>query len=376
MTQELIYVNAFAVFVLLIILGSFIKNSDLRTPLSKAFATLSLMTLAILLSDTLHEIAGNMTAFPGWLFIVLSTIVFILPPAIALTWLYLTGFFLEQKKPGSQWVVLLMHLPLAVGTVIALTSPFTGLYFTTGSGNTYARGPLYMLHIAIVYGYLLAAFINIITYRRLVRRDHYYSLLFFAVPPGVVGFIQAFFESAPFTWAALVLSLLMVYLFVLANQANTDYLTRLFNRREYEKKLRTYMKATVKHRRFGVALLDLDGFKDINDVYGHGVGDDALRTMAKALRATFDKPTDTIARVGGDEFTVISLLDEDKSAEVMRARIDTTLKALNRKAVFPFELKASVSVLEYDKDKTPDFDQFLRLLDDKLYLHKDEKRRV
>ncbi|MGI4789012.1 MAG: diguanylate cyclase domain-containing protein [Janthinobacterium lividum] len=88
-------------------------------------------------------------------------------------------------------------------------------------------------------------------------------------------------------------------------QADHDPLTELLNHRAFQKRLED---ETARAQREGtslaVVMLDLDGFKFFNDVYGHLVGDDVLRQFAKQLRAVC-RSYDTVARFGGDEFALL-----------------------------------------------------------------------
>ena len=84
-----------------------------------------------------------------------------------------------------------------------------------------------------------------------------------------------------------------------------DHLTQLPNRRFLEMSLRTALTEFQVHKDpFGVLLLDLDGFKGINDSYGHSCGDCALKEAATTMTGSL-RPTDTIGRWGGDEFLAI-----------------------------------------------------------------------
>ncbi|MFW6299287.1 MAG: diguanylate cyclase domain-containing protein [Bacillota bacterium] len=375
MTTALLFVNIYAVLVLMVVFVSFMRNSDLKASQDKTFMVLITLNLLMLVFDSLHVVVEGSQAFPEKVFQFISLLLYIFPLMIAIGWLYMTGFFLGQKPPRNRWITLIVHTPFVLSVAIAVLSLFTGWYFDVGPLNTYERGPLYLLHVAIVYGYLFIAFINILRHRKLLRRDHYYPMLFFAIPPTVVGFIQTAYQDFPYTWAALTLSIVMVYLFVLSIQVNTDYLTGLFNRKEYEQKMRTYFKFAQRNRRFGVILIDLDGFKAINDIYGHKIGDDVLKTFAHLLERTFQDKSDTIARVGGDEFAVLFTLEEDETAEGLKTRFIETMKAFNQQGGFPFEVEASVSALEYDPDEAPDLEMFLKRLDDLLYVHKERSRR-
>lgn len=84
-----------------------------------------------------------------------------------------------------------------------------------------------------------------------------------------------------------------------------DALTQLPNRRLLEDRVeRAVFAAGRNEQQAALLLLDLNGFKQINDVHGHGVGDLVLKTVAKRLRTTV-RDSDTVARLGGDEFVVL-----------------------------------------------------------------------
>jgi diguanylate cyclase (GGDEF)-like protein len=87
--------------------------------------------------------------------------------------------------------------------------------------------------------------------------------------------------------------------------AHTDPLTELANRRFYMEQLeREFARARRHHRPLSMIYLDLDGFKAINDRFGHLFGDDVLRGVGRSMRAVL-RSTDLLARLGGDEFAVL-----------------------------------------------------------------------
>ena len=91
----------------------------------------------------------------------------------------------------------------------------------------------------------------------------------------------------------------------LEHQARTDSLTGLFNHSVfYESLLLALQEASRTHAPVAVLMIDIDDFKRVNDVHGHGVGDELLRFLADALRASV-RPDDVVCRLGGEEFAVI-----------------------------------------------------------------------
>ncbi|MCZ6909961.1 MAG: GGDEF domain-containing protein [Rickettsia endosymbiont of Ixodes persulcatus] len=126
--------------------------------------------------------------------------------------------------------------------------------------------------------------------------------------------------------------------------ANTDELTRLFNRRAFDETLTSYY-ATEDRSSFALIMLDIDHFKKINDTYGHAGGDRVLRLVADCLKASMRQDT-FVARTGGEEFAVIlrktSIGDVQRAAERIRASMDAL--EFTSKSPKARSLKVTVSV--------------------------------
>ncbi|ARE39614.1 Sensory box/GGDEF family protein [Rhodovulum sp. P5] len=111
------------------------------------------------------------------------------------------------------------------------------------------------------------------------------------------------------------------------NEAATDTLTGLLNRRGFEAALDDLL---TSKRRFALMHVDLDHFKQVNDTHGHAAGDRVLATAARILRAQC-REKDLVARFGGDEFIVlfVDLVDPDSllaAAERMIARLEEPIR--------------------------------------------------
>jgi diguanylate cyclase (GGDEF)-like protein len=92
---------------------------------------------------------------------------------------------------------------------------------------------------------------------------------------------------------------------VLELQAQTDSLTGLYNHRYFHERLRAELnRASRAHDSTAVLMLDIDDFKRVNDVHGHGAGDHVLVTLANVLRSTV-RASDIVCRLGGEEFGII-----------------------------------------------------------------------
>ena len=114
--------------------------------------------------------------------------------------------------------------------------------------------------------------------------------------------------------------------------ANTDSVTGLPNRRTLDERLQDEMRhAKQMNTMFSVVMMDLDGFKGVNDVYGHVVGDEVLHSLFNYLAENM-RTTDFLARYGGDELTLVI---RDAGLDAARA---VTLKIfeLMKEYKFPF----------------------------------------
>ncbi|MGQ9496504.1 MAG: two-component regulator propeller domain-containing protein [Thermoanaerobaculaceae bacterium] len=116
----------------------------------------------------------------------------------------------------------------------------------------------------------------------------------------------------------------------LARLAESDELTGLANRRKFFITLRAELQRlwrAPEQARLSLMLLDLDGFKHINDTLGHTAGDALLQAVGKALLAAV-RSTDTVARFGGDEFAVILPMTDRVGASVAAGKVREAVKAV------------------------------------------------
>ncbi|HEU4975160.1 MAG TPA: EAL domain-containing protein [Baekduia sp.] len=162
----------------------------------------------------------------------------------------------------------------------------------------------------------------------------------------------------------------------LQHLADHDALTGLYNRRRFEEELdRTLAEAERYGRSGAVLVLDLDGFKYVNDTLGHHVGDELIARLAGTLRAEL-RETDVIARLGGDEFGVIlQEADGDQAGQVA----GKLLRAVERDGVVADALRharvtASVGLALFDGGDGLSAEELLVEADIAMYDAKDGGR--
>ena len=153
--------------------------------------------------------------------------------------------------------------------------------------------------------------------------------------------------------------------------AHYDALTHLPNRVLLSDRLKQAMaQAHRSQRQLAVVYLDLDGFKPINDQYGHQVGDELLKAVAVRMKQTL-RQGDTIARLGGDEFVAV-LIDYPAASEGEKL-LKRLLEAVARPVRIHdlvLRVSASLGVTFFPQSEEQDADQLLRQADQAMYLAK------
>jgi diguanylate cyclase (GGDEF)-like protein/PAS domain S-box-containing protein len=148
-----------------------------------------------------------------------------------------------------------------------------------------------------------------------------------------------------------------------------DDLTGLYNRRGFRMLAEQHLRLVKRGGPISLLVaFDLDGFKRVNDVYGHAEGDAALRRVASILRTAF-RDSDILARFGGDEFVVLAL-DCGDMREQLIARVQSALNANNDAAARPYSLSLSIGTARLDPFEPVSLDELMAQADAALYAAK------
>lgn len=154
-------------------------------------------------------------------------------------------------------------------------------------------------------------------------------------------------------------------------EARTDYLTGLTNRPEFERAIDRAVAAAQRHkRRLALMMLDLDNLKEINDSYGHHVGDEAIRVLAQELQRAV-RATDTCGRLGGDEFGVAMPEADERDAREVGTRVRQSLEDLNRTDKVSVPVEFSIGIAAWKPGM--DWQAMYQVADKALYV--DKRRR-
>ena len=154
-------------------------------------------------------------------------------------------------------------------------------------------------------------------------------------------------------------------------EARTDYLTGLANRPEFERSMDRAVANAQRHkRRLALMMLDLDNLKDINDTYGHHIGDEAIRVLAQELQRAV-RATDTCGRLGGDEFGVAMPEADERDARDIAGRVRESLEHLTLEKL-PVGVEFSIGITAWRAGM--DWQAMYESADKNLYVDKRRRR--
>ncbi len=272
---------------------------------------------------------------------------------------------------GARYIRPITHA--AMGAILA------GIFLTSIRVNDASE-------ISVVFPMLL---ILVITYVLGSRPAFYWTLVAIA-GSGLTVFMtdlpsgsSASVMTAPGLFASRAVALFATFCFAAAERrvadrqsveleflAGHDPLTGLLNRRAFEERLKDALARGRRYdRRVALIMLDLDGFKSVNDVHGHSVGDDLLRQLAHRAE-TLTRETDAMCRLGGDEFIVlVDDVGDEKHVVQHAERLLAALMCPIEVEGAPIQVGASVGVA-IQPDAGDDAKALMRSADQAMYAAK------
>lgn len=136
--------------------------------------------------------------------------------------------------------------------------------------------------------------------------------------------------------------------------ATRDKLTGAFNRHKWDEQIKDELALANRGHHFSLILLDVDHFKNINDSYGHDVGDNVLKLLVNSLRKRL-RETDMLFRIGGEEFAVLLRDANLEEASILAEQLRKKIAVLDERDIPPFTI--SLGVTDYQ-----DFDDQSRIV--------------
>lgn len=215
-----------------------------------------------------------------------------------------------------------LFIPSAVNIVLQLVSLFNGCIFTVNSDSVYSRGPLYIVYTLTYVTQVIILGVCCIKFSKTYQYSNHAFLSMLTVLLVIAVALPFINHELRLDWTCISFTSLIFYIYYNQLAQQVDPATTLLNRRSLDNSL------TKLHKKTAIIFMDVDGFKNINDKYGHGFGDECLLLLSKELKKTFK--TGYCYRFGGDESCVLLTKNPDSAENLIsayKARLDILRKS-------------------------------------------------
>ncbi len=332
---------------------------------SRANRNLLLMMFLALTSCIADPISYTMKGVPG------------LFPKIAVyaasTWLFAANMlavnfwvrFLAYHLNGgmSRRSRIALNSVVVVSLFLLVVNLFEPIVFTIDENNLYSRTYLYFYYMVVDYMLVIN---SLVTYFKSKAKGgflKFFPIWVYIVPILIGGVLQSVFYGISVIPTSIAISIAGVLASLQNEMIYQDPLTGLFNRSYMHYLLKKYIKMP-KLNITGI-MIDLNGFKHINDEFGHAVGDEALLIASRILKLAVGD-AGCVIRYAGDEFIILLNTQDDANVENCIAKIRHLFDKFNNNKSKPYMLSASIGAHKLDM-KTESIDTFINVIDARMY---------
>ena len=266
--------------------------------------------------------------------------------------------------------------PVVVALVSIWTTPFTGWVFSISDQNVYTRESLWIVPAISTIAYVVFGIGYVYSNKKKINKYMIMPIALIMTPIFVGMFVQWLLPGTAIIAMVITISLVGFYATTQSESAYIDRLSGVYNRRYLDDYL-TGLNENEKYRKAGKTItgimLDMDKFKQINDNFGHHIGDDAISQVGSILRENLGK-MNFAARYGGDEFIIITPMLDTESIEALMHKLTDIANERNASGDYPYELSFSYGYAQFTVGKEKDSDGFMKRMDDNMYEYKVAKK--
>lgn len=365
-----VLINLFAAGIMLIMLINENQRMDRHLPQERLFLMLIYPNIVLCLSDaiswSLEGVGGTVNVILNQVF---SSTAYIAIPVLTFGWflyahynIFRNEWLLERFQRAAIPILCLL-------AAVVLINPVTHWLFFLDAANRYHRGILFYPYTVFAYSMLPITLVMIIANKRRIEQTHFIPMLFFVLPMVITSLLAILVYGIAIAWVGTTVSIFIIYLFIQNQRIGTDYLTGLNNRRQLTDYLQTRMRGRRSNECFGIAMLDINRFKHINDNWGHKTGDEVLVALTQVLGTCF-RSQEFLARYAGDEFIIILEAEHLDDVHAAITRLYKQIDHFNATSGKPWTLGISVGYELYDPDSGMNMDDLLHHIDKLMYKSK------
>ena len=369
--------NLFCISILIMILLQILKSSDKRMS-QIVYSWFIISSIILCASDLLWGIIdfSYTWQFSDSVDFGVNSIYHIFTLVSAYMWYLFAESEQETRTTTTKKGLIVSLVPFIMGICMIIGSNWANLVFFINDEGVYERGPLYIVHIAICFFYILLtsskAFIRSFYKKNYLKKEKYRTLASFCIFPLISGVFQVLLVGSPMISAGVTFAALQVYIRSREQLISVDPLTKLNNRSEMVRYLDSKMKNRSPGKDLYLFMLDMDYFKKINDKFGHVEGDTAIITVADVLKTITDKAGFFVCRYGGDEFVIVGEVKPEFNPDEFCGLINKSLEEETEKRSKEYQLHLSIGYFKHTPE-IKDISEFIASADEYLYRRKNER---
>jgi diguanylate cyclase (GGDEF)-like protein len=364
--------NGTAILLLLVVLFS--AKKSLRHALfeEKVFYLMLFLNISqCLIESVVFVLDGKMIYGYRTLSMGLNTILFINNIIFAFLWTVFVDYKLFTDLKRIKRIYPFVAIPailIIIGCLINLVTP---VFFVVDKYNIYQRTVLFLVPYVVTYFYLAYGIVLSYSYRKKVNRYLFFPVILFMIPILIGSLLQFFYYGYSLVWLGVAVGLVSLFINVQNEASYVDQLSGLYNRQYLNYTLFMHSNKGDTARTLAGIMLDIDGFKSINDKFGHLVGDDAIFTAGQIIRSVAGQKG-IFCRYGGDEFVILLYINSQNEITDMIDSIITQTTLFNESEKKPYKIQFSIGYSIYDS-KNDTVDSFLKKIDYSMYEDKNRK---
>ena len=274
--------------------------------------------------------------------------------------------YISMERFRKRFFLYLFPVYLNIGFVI-LNFFFNGFLFSVDAANVYHRGIAAYIGNAIAFLFVIFILAGLYRNKQMITGRITQVILTLIILPVTGVVLQMVFLGLSLSIPAYTLAIFITFLLMERNELLKDPLTLLHSRIQMENRLQYKLRS---QEPFTAIMIDVNDFKNINDVHGHTIGDKVLKDVSRILFSSANYE-DFVCRFGGDEFFIILESTKDIGQTYIQ-RIDQIL--LNYSSNKPYQAALSYGIVYVDHSINYTVEELIRITDQLMYKDKTDRR--